>query len=264
MKVHASRDAAEGSRLAHVIERLAAESPALARTRRARAGDGESLLVMLLREIDETVLPRRIVLLSQAGEVAQLAAANRRLTALRTGGRLASPQGADAGDPAAAARFYAMRLQALLDRPGRMAMRVDRKPIAADPDTVSCSARSLAASIGLALGPSAGSGEARDFLRAIEAMTLAWLYVGGKAGEERHRGPGDLVAGLQAFRGQARKAATASIRAVRPDCLVLPIPDGRALLRATAGDEQVLAVLPPDAVNPVMTTWQKVFATARV
>lgn len=258
MKVQASRGAAEGSRLTHVIERLAEESPAMARTRRGRAGDGESLLVMLLREIDETVLPRRIVLMSGTQEVAQMAVSNRRLTALRIEGET-PVGGAEPSDPASAARHFAQRLQALLDRRKQLAMRVDRRPLPGNTDGLSCSARNIAACIGLSLRPAGGTGEARDVLRAIEGMTLAWLCVGGKSGEDRHRGPEDLVAGLRAFRAVDQKAAMASIRAQRPACLLLPLPDGRALLRATAGGEQVLALLPGDAVSPAMKAWQKVF-----
>lgn len=262
MKVPASRGTAEGSRLTHVVERLAEESAALARTRRARASDGESLLVMLLREIDETVLPRRIVLASDTGEVARMAVSNRRLTALWIEGE-ANPAGSEPTDPASAARHYAHRLQTLLDRRKQLVLRVDRGTPPENPDGLSCSARSLAACIGLSLVPATGgSGEMRDFLRAAEGFTLAWLYVGGKSGEDRHRGPETLVAGLRAFRVLDQKAAMASIRATRPRCLILPLPDGRALLRATAGTEQVLSLLPGDATPAAMVAWKKVFGTA--
>ncbi|GHF56976.1 hypothetical protein GCM10017056_30520 [Seohaeicola zhoushanensis] len=262
MKLQASRGTAEGSRLAHVIERLVEESPALARTRRARAADGDSMLVMLLREIDETVLPRRIVLVVDGREVAQMAVSNRRLSGLQIVGERKGTPGSEPGDPTSAARVYAHRLQALFDRPGRMRLRVDRKMPPADPDGLSCSARNLAACIGLSLTPSAGTGDLRDFLRGIETLMLAWMTVAGKTGEEHHRGPEALIAGLRAFREVEQKSSMASIRAARPRCLLLPLPDGRTVLRATVGSDQVLAVLTRDAAAPAMDAWRKVFGVA--
>lgn len=259
IKLQASRGTAEGSRLAHVIERFAEESPALARTRRARAGDGESLMVMLLREIDETVLPRRIVLVADGAEVAQMAVSNRRVSALRIVGERPTTARLEPGDPEAAARLFAHRLQSLIERSGRMQLRVDRNVGSTDTDGLSCSARNLAACIGLSLGPYAATGDIRDFLRGIESFVLAWMLLVSRTGEEHFRGPDDLVAGLRAFRTLEQKTALATIRAALPGCLMLPLPDQRLLLKATAGMDQVLAVLPQDAAVPAMDAWRKVF-----
>ncbi|MFC4667477.1 hypothetical protein ACFO5X_02820 [Seohaeicola nanhaiensis] len=262
MKLQASRGTAEGARLAHVIERFAEESPALARTRRARAGDGESLMVMLLREIDETVLPRRIVLIADGVEVAQMAVSNRRVSGLKIVGERPTTARLEPGDPESAARLYAHRLQTLFERSGRMQLRVDRNIGPIESDSLSCSARNLAACIGLSLGPCGGSGDIRDFLRGIESFALAWMLLVSRTGEEHHRGPDDLVAGLRAFRTLEQKAALASIRASLPGCLMLPLPDQRLLLKATVGMDQALAVLPKDAAVPAMDAWRKVFGAA--
>jgi hypothetical protein len=72
----------EFTRLENVLVKLRRREKAAGETRKLRGKDVDALLASVVTEIDETILPRRLIFTSGGGTQVHLAVANRRLQAL--------------------------------------------------------------------------------------------------------------------------------------------------------------------------------------
>jgi len=181
------------------------------------AGVTEGIVSVLLTEIEETILPREMVLTNERGERFVLIVTGRRLLAL-DGPGVEGPGQADGDD--AAARIVADFIgpfRAFLDHAREIGMDAGRPPIRIDPTMIGCSVETLAAALA---GPD--NGPSADPVGAALDLALAGLRLAG--GEIVGRsGAADLVARLDAFAaaGAARLAQVAGGEADAPSCLFL-------------------------------------------
>lgn len=70
------------TRLENTLAKLRLREMAAGEARKLRGVDNDTLLASLIAEVDETILPRRLIFTTQAGAEVHLAVANRRLQAL--------------------------------------------------------------------------------------------------------------------------------------------------------------------------------------
>ena len=263
-------DAAETRPLARLIERL------------ARAGQGgrgpEPGLAGLLREIDETVLPRQITLFEGDRAVAQLAVSNRRLMAFDP---VEGPQRGDPAppaDPETAARLYARRLVDLFARHADLRFAVTGRNPRAAQGGIGASARALGALVGQSPGDDPGPGRLTDFAAALRPQARAWVEQG--AGRRDSGGSGEQIAALQAALasglmagpaggtgpgmaagpGAKTGAGTGRVGPGRPHCLMLPLPDGLVLIGAEDYGHRFAALIPAAAAPAAMDHWHSLFA----
>lgn len=246
----------QGSRLARVVARMAEPDVALPVSRQRRAGDPDRLLITVLREIDETVLPRQITLNVDENASVRLSVANRRLIAVETadGGNAAQDE---PGDPLAAARIFTKRLRAVLDGAQRIEFVHARRGDAGGRDAISCSAQSLAKAAGVPLGILGAAAGLDDYLGALKPIALAWLFSAAPGAEDADFGEPDDLAALRAFRDRTRADQKARIQAASPACTVLPLPDGRVLIAATTLGQDLIALAPSTHLKQIVSAWQK-------
>lgn len=231
-------------RLAGAIGRLSAGDEA--------AGTANPIQAVL-REIDETVLPRRITLRSETGAAVDLLVSNRRLYAVTVGGEA----GADPSDPQEAAGIFARRLKAALGQVRRVTLHAARPEVDPDVQHIGCTAQALAQAIGVAFRANTAAG-LEEFLAWIEAEALAWLRP-GKGGAERSGGAADLIGPLRAFAGRTPEGAT-QVGGRAPLCSLLPLPDGRLVLSVSGAGRGMVAVLAEDRRGALLDIWHSLIA----
>ena len=246
-------DTMAGSPLACVIGRF------------ARAGAGVETgahsampgpMSLIAREINETVLPRRIQVLDGARVVARILVSNRRLYAVETE---AGANPADPSDPQEAAGFFALTLQ----QATRDLACVQFRPQASEFDkadySTSCAARALAMAAGVPLGDRSTLTGLAPFRDALVPVATAWLLADASGDRDESGGDAGLVSGLQAVRREMETAKKSRFSTRNVSCTVLPVAHGRAIALASAGGHHLLALIPRDATQAVISAWQRQF-----
>ena len=243
-------DTMAGSPLACVIGRFAQ-----AGADSAAPGCAPVPMSLIAREINETVLPRRIEVLNGSRVIARLLVSNRRLYALET------EDGADPADPAdpqEAASIFALTLQKLTHGLDDVRFR----PLAEEFDKAdyptSCAARALAMAAGVPLGDRSTLKGLEPFRDALAPLTRAWLLDTASDGEHTG-GDGELVSRLQAVRSEMQTARKSRFDTRAASCTILPVAEGRAILIAAAGKQHFFAVIGQDDMQAVISAWQRQF-----
>ncbi|SIO40659.1 hypothetical protein SAMN05444722_1939 [Rhodovulum sp. ES.010] len=205
------------------------------------AGGTDGIVSALLSEIEETILPREMVLTDENGTEFRLLVAGRRLLRV-DGGNAAAPDSDDPADAVAAA--FAGPLRSFLDQAGEISVAADRPRDRLDPTEIGCSVEALVAA---AAQPPATPAADADPVSACLALCRAGLRLDADGGAETPVGDPDLVMRLQHFAEAALPTlappATRAmprltiLRAARADDLVLAhvaARDGAALFLAPA------------------------------
>lgn len=246
-RIHHSGASPGSGRLAGAIGRLTAREK----------GAGECTpLQLVLREIDETVLPRRIALRTDQGAQAELLVSNRRLAAVSVKGRA----GADAepSDPKEAAQIFGRRLHAVLGKARSVVLNAARHDFDPSGRLIGCSAMSLARVLRTSFRSDNKASGLADFLTWIEEESLAWLALGPGV-PERSGGDIKLVGALRSFAARAPEASGAQVGGRAPACTVLPLPDGRVILSVSGRGGRMVAILPPERRASIIKAWQMQF-----
>lgn len=262
MAMAAKAGSSEGSeavsRLTEVIGRFA----------RSRTKDGVangvapqmSFVERVLREIDETVLPRRIVVQSGRRVVARLLVSQRRLFAVRIEEKPGDTTGPEPGDPAQAARMFAARLQKALHGISDMRMTVARSNFEPGTDRVGCSVAGLAFAMGVRIGQARAT-DLEALRRVVIARADAWLHQRNDTGQPEADGDIALIAELHLMAAEATARAVQSgarrrIGANAPSCTLFPVAAGKVALSAQADADLLLAILPEAEIQPLIAAWQ--------
>lgn len=246
-RIHHSAASPGNGRLAGAIGRLTAREK----------GVGECTpLQRVLREIDETVLPRRIALRTDHGAQVELLVSNRRLAAVSVKGRA----GADVepSDPKEAAQIFARRLHAVLGKAKSITLNAARHEFDPSGQLIGCSAMSLARVLRTSFRSDSKASGLADFLTKIEEEALAWLALRPGA-QERSGGDAKLIGALRPFAGRTPEGSGAQVGGRSPTCTLLPLPDGRIILSVSGGGGRMVAILPPDRRAAIIDTWQMQF-----
>lgn len=163
-------------RLASQLTRLGAAIPrANSGLRRLSAPDTRGLLANLLREVDETILPRRMAVETDGRVVAHLNVAARRVLQLDLPGRQVSA-------PDQITAMFTGQLQAALTGTTKtdateLTLRITR--LTPDPNAANtgCSARKLAIAASLQIDPVQQQDSAQAFFAAMGDFAIAWLML---------------------------------------------------------------------------------------
>ncbi|MFV0515353.1 MAG: hypothetical protein ACK5MY_17220 [Jhaorihella sp.] len=228
------------------------------------ASDPEALTGLLLREIEETILTRCLVVDSGSGAPARINVAAGRILGLET------PESAVSGgdgydDPADFAVALALALRAYVGGQTTLRIRSERASLASGPGDTRCSVAQIA---GLLRPAATGGTGLRAFAELMSAHALAWRLSGdGGAGGDDGDGPQDRVAALARFMQDRRAEIDAQLDLVlggggRAGCILFSAGntgDSRLVL-ARAEGAYLAMLLHAAAESEIATRWNAVFA----
>ena len=257
---------AHEDRLKSQLVRLGASIPrANSGLRRLSAPDARGLLANLLREVDETILPRRMDVETGGQVVAHLHVAARRLVHLT----LPGPQISGVGGlkaPDQIAMMFANQLLTVLTGATELTLRLSR--LAPDPNAANtgCSARRLAGAASLEIGPTNHQDAARDFFAALGRYSIAWLTLDPDGVPIAGDGSEIQIARLSEMAQQDLDDLDWQLERTiphpgAPGCLLLNYSDdvGFCLLYGRSDVGGFMAVLPAQAVPKIQPLWRQYF-----
>lgn len=262
-----------GSKLGDVIWRFADNSTRLKKKWALSEQKIDSLMLAIFREIDETVLPREIALTTNANVVLRLLVASRRLLSLEIVGNLEQPDQTETGvtetgDSENIAQVNANKLQSVLEQSSEIHIQITPRDLVSASNRKSCSAYSLAASVGLPLRAAEPSENINEFFLNVEKLATASVRFQRKSNQTEKQGEVVLTDLLMTVAersySDARKSGpSAGFAAVKPFCSVFRLNESMSVLVAHDSDEKVLFVMPPNKVRVAMALWQEIFATSK-
>ena len=233
--------------------------------RRISDSDTRALTTALLRDIDETILPRHMRVTTDAGQKFALDIAGRRLLRLvvaGSGGAVGQPD-----DPIEAAKVIAGDLQRALLRATEVTLQSFRMDSAEDRTDVGCSASALAAALGLDLDALDGEGVSDKVLRTFDRHARATLVLDGHGRLARSDGETDLIHRLQALADDhLRDILVAMVQTLGRDhktgCMSFGTDQdtGHHLICALCYKTRILALVDARRIDAVMPVLQDIFA----
>lgn len=238
--------------LLRLVERLGAKPTRLARQRRLLPVSPEVRLRLILREIDETILPRDLALIADGRRVAGLAVSHRHLIGLD----LAERQMYVAGEDVTAEDF-APGLQALAELPYDLELHAARRGAGHEPVHGGCSARTLEHVLGLLPLPEGFEG-LRQRLAARALATLEWAAPGGAGAFLGDMAWQDMLRKARQDHPGHAKAALPAPRfgAPRIEGLAWPVSPLEMLILSVYGDRGIAAILPQTEGLLAIADWQ--------
>ena len=227
--------------------------------RRLSAQDARGLLASLLREVDETILPRRIDVETDGRMVAHLHVAARRVLLLNL-------PGGQVTEPNQIAAMFTNQLQAALTGATEMTLRITR--LAPDPNaaTAGCSARRLAIAASLEIDPIKQQDAARAFFESIRLYSIAWLMLDPAGIPIAADGSETQVARLTEMAQQDLGDLDWQLEQTiphpgAPGCVLLnySADAGFCMLYGRSEPGGFMAVLPAQAVPKIQPLWRQHF-----
>ncbi|MCE8008128.1 hypothetical protein [Aestuariivita sp.] len=233
--------------------------------RRLSAPDQRDLTAALLRDIDETILPRYVRVVANTGQRFALDIAGRRLLRLVIAGSGGSV--GDPGDPVEAARGLARNLERALLRATEVTLQSHRMDSSQDRSDVGSSATALAAALGLDLDAPAGEDLTDKAMRSLRRHANAALVLDADGRITERLGEPGGAARLEAL-SQAHlrdiQSAMARSMATRdtPGCLILGIDatTGSYLIHASCDRARFLALVDAHRIDMLLPVLQDIFA----
>ncbi|WP_050929000.1 hypothetical protein [Aestuariivita boseongensis] len=233
--------------------------------RKLSESDTRALTTALLRDIDETILPRHVRVTTNAGQRFALDIAGRRLLRLvvqGSGGSVGQPD-----DPIEAAKILAGELKRALLRATEVTLQSARMDSTQDRSDVGCSAAALAAAMGLDLEALAGESLSDKVTRALARHASATLVLDGHGHEAQALGDGgltdrlrdvaedhlpDIIQAMQQTLGRSQKSGCMSFGADGET--------GAHLLCAFCDRNRFLAYVDARRINALLPVIQDIFA----
>lgn len=241
--------------LKQVLARFAADTSCLLAEKQDAFEGHANLLHSLLREIDETILPRQLTLYFDQQLVAELTVSHRRLLSFNL---TATP--ASASDRSSVAQTYAQQMRQLVASYNGAGFRITRQPCDIGIESESCSAKLLVDT----LAAQQDQSQLQGFLSLAAPSALAWMVQDNNAETTDCSGPEDLIqrlTGLANSSAAARQKRSATLRV--PDqtatCMVLTMsPEVRVVL-AVHQSEVLLIALPTRNLDTALHEWRSIF-----
>ena len=235
-----------------LLLRLATEPRPLAAERSALPEAAAARLVVLLREIDGIVLPRRLHVKSGPRELARLTVSHRRLISIEMPGRpTPAPETTDL------AGAFAARLVEIAEWRGDLALSVSRRSASPCRAEVACSVAALRQVLDVALTESAFD----RLLRLVDGQALARLRWTAKGAQVQFSGTPALRTTLHAIASNcmkmwAQSRADARTGPVRTEGLFLPLEDDLGIVVASLQKQGFAAILPRKSGLDLISAWQ--------
>ncbi|MFY9211805.1 MAG: hypothetical protein WAO69_11810 [Aestuariivita sp.] len=232
--------------------------------RRLSGGDTRALTTAILRDIDETILPRHVRVTTNAGQTFTLDVAGRRLLRMvisGSGGSVSAPD-----DPFEAARVLAGELKRALIRATEVTLQTYRMDSAQDREDVGSSASTLADALGLDLEALDGESTTKKAMRALGRQAQGLVVVDGHGHITQTLG-NDVVAGwLQDLAEAHLHDITLSMaqtlgRNQKNGCMSLgtDTATGAHLVCAMCDKVRILALVDARHINALMPVLQDIF-----
>lgn len=220
----------------------------------------KELIQCLSREIDETVLPRKLALYSGDDIVATMIVSNRRLVELEIGGEKVEVQSDGDADPETVARAYAQALKSISARSGSLLLR----PIGRAPQTAMNSAACTAQHLSVFGEASAFENRMQLLLKQIHTHSFGWIFRPGEGEAVAHDPKADIFERLktldQNVMAQAKNNGRFSrVDKSRPFCSAFALTDNVQALIATDGSDRLVAAVPQADLCSAMDHWHQVF-----
>lgn len=243
------------SALKQVLVRFAADASSLIAEKKDASEGRADLLHSLLREIDETILPRQLTLYFDQQMVAELTVSHRRLLSLDLSG-VSSP----AGNQTSIAQIYAQRLRQLVSSNKGTGFRITRQPCEISAESESCSARLLTDT----LATQQGQGRLRSFMSSIEPDAEAWVLHDDSTEKTDSFGPDDQIQRLTDLAktdiaARQKRRPTPRVPDQAPSCMVLTMSPGKRVIVACDRNEILLLTLSVQNLNAAMQAWRSIF-----
>jgi hypothetical protein len=261
-RVRQSENDTPVDRLRAALVRLGDPRERLLQGMHTEARGHEQALWLIIEEIDETVLPRRMDLVAETGVVGSFIASNRRLIDLTVSEGAAAPRAFETNDPDEAAQHHVEAVRSIAEITGRLALRPAGRARKPGAGATSCSTRSLLRA-GQAIGQDA---RLTRLLDRIAPHAEGWICDYGDGRESRGDGSAAVRERLKAL----DKALTGSHRRdgrperlerAEPTCSVLAMGAGTQGIVARDGRSRVLACIRPSEVARVLDIWCTIYGS---
>ncbi len=235
--------------------------------------DAPSLMGSILREIDETILPRKVEFINDAGGVLQFEVAGRRLLRVGSGksdegvdlkGELFGNALSDIDSPLVSALFS--KLTELLSKTETLTVISEKTEGETDPAEIGCSAESLARAWGLDLYRTTNS-DFKDIVTnlvtACEDDAIAWIQLDSDKITSSGGSPDKLEPLTQISQKQIAKFDAHLMRSPGDQttlgCLVLGprSGDSPSLLFARYDETRAFVSISGESVSRVLTIWKE-------
>jgi hypothetical protein len=250
------------STLRALIARLCADTSDLHADRQDAAEGRADLMHSILVEIDETILPRQLVLSFGQTVVATLRICHRRLLSLDLADDTGLSDRAVHPDQPSAAQIYAQRLRHLTATYQDTGFWITRQVCETGVETESCSVAQLVD--GLETQPK--ESRLKDFLSVINAEADAWVLQGEDASQHRCHGPAILTRQLTDLAGidqtiQQKRGQALRMPDKTPSYLVLSMTSETSVIIAWDRAETLLVALPTLHLTTAGAAWYECFST---
>ena len=241
-----------GNRRGELLARLSAAPRDLATGRHLLPPTVEARLAAFLTEIDETVLPRLLMLRCGPREVASLTVSHRRLIAIAMPDRSALP-----GDATDLPGLLAARLVEIAETRGELMITVGRRPTLPTHAEAACSVTALSKALAFATTQNAFD----RLLRQVGARSFAQLLWSETGTQPQFSGAPDWAIPLQRFAETYRAMGTdhradARVGPVRTEGLLIPMAGDQAVVIASLESRGFAVVLPRQIGLELIASWQ--------
>ncbi|MFK7940964.1 MAG: hypothetical protein AB8B82_16410 [Roseovarius sp.] len=246
-----------------VLERAAGPHDVLRPAPQRHAADFAALIAMLRFEIDETVLPRRVVLMCDGTTCADLVLSNRRLIRLSIDGQVIEAGTTGDADPDDVARRYAEALKALSARSGPLTLHHAGRAGHSVTSASACTATRLA---GFGTTTQLGN-RMKQFLESVHAGSKGWIYhAQGEEPVAYDPGAGvfEALRRLDTRLAEDAKDTSDMRRLTRndPQCRAFAFGADVQVLLVFDRTARVVVALPEAQLKTALTTWQTLFGNA--
>lgn len=246
--------------LRQALERLASEDAGALRSTEAKAAGFTELIDQIAREVDETVLPRNLVLLDGDEELAMLTISNRRLVAVRSAKDHGAKNPSDAADAAEAAKEFLEKIHAISEEAGPIRLRLKGRVEGFSVNEMSCSASDLMA----AAREHAQKSRLDVFLADVRKQAEAWVFRPVVGADVKQDGPDELCEALATLEREfdqitANQGEALRRTSMKPNCTFIPYTQDRRFCVAVDGESALFAVVAEPGASALMNAWRKAY-----
>lgn len=259
-RVQQDRSDAVTDRLRAVLLQLARDRDAMDRDMRQTAETHDQALRLVIGQIDETVLPRRIEMLSGDHVIGSFVASNRRLIDMSVAHASPNGEAGETGTTEDVALQHVETIRSLAERAGKLVLRPAGRASIAGAGERSCSTRSLLRA-GQALGQEA---RITRLLDRIAPHSEGWICHVGGGEDSRSHGPEDIrdvLMSIDAALGsrQRQSGTPGRLEHAGPSCSVLAMGPGLQAIVARDGRSRILACVRQSEVDTILSIWRALF-----
>jgi len=222
--------------------------------------DFASLIEQLCQQIDETVLPRKFALMSDAGVEATIVVSNRRLIELEIRERKVALDAGANSNAETVAQECAKALRALSLASGPLRVRLIGRASGFTTNGTTCTAKYLLEYS----RPSTLQNRLKAFLKESHARSLGWIYCSGDGQAVTHDPDEEIMTWLRSLQEKVvsqgdDKANRRSVERAGPTCSAFAMTADTQVLIAKDGADRLFAVFPTADLATAMSSWHRMF-----